>query len=198
MPSVTTILGIDESGRGPLAGPVVAAGVVLDHRHPIGGLNDSKKLSEPKREALYELIMRHARLVTIAHIDHFVIDTINILQATLRAMRDVIVKALAMLPIDLVMIDGNQTVPGVHVPQQAIVQGDNQIECIMAASIVAKVHRDRLMKDYHKQFPGYDFIKNKGYGTKAHLVALEKLGPSVIHRRSFAPIKEQWPADRNP
>lgn len=186
---MASILGIDEAGRGPLAGPVVAAGVVLDAKNPISGLNDSKKLTEKARESLYKEIVARARFVSIKVIDSLIIDQINILQATLRAMQGVIGDAQKALPLDLILVDGNQLVVGVDVEQKAIIKGDSKIEAIMAASIIAKVHRDRLMNDYHKVFPGYGFISHKGYGTQEHLKALNLLGPCPIHRMSFAPLK---------
>lgn len=183
------ILGIDEAGRGPLAGPVVAAGVVLDSNKPIGLLNDSKKLSEKARESLFLEIMARALFVGVKVIDAAIIDQINILQATLLAMKEVILEAQKVLSLDLVMIDGNQRVLGVDVVQKTIINGDALEEPIMAASIIAKVTRDRLMKDYHVQYPGYGFLSHKGYGTKAHMQAITELGPSPIHRLSFAPLK---------
>jgi ribonuclease HII len=185
---MANVLGIDEAGRGPLAGPVVAAGVVLDENNPIGSLNDSKKLSKKARESLYEEIMARSKFVAVKVIDSQIIDKINILQATLLAMKGVIDEAKKTLPIESILIDGNQLVPGVE-GQKAIVNGDSLIEAIMAASIVAKVHRDSLMKDYHHQYPQYGFLHHQGYGTRAHMEALSLMGPCPIHRRSFSPLK---------
>ena len=185
-----TVIGIDEAGRGPLAGPVVAAGVVLDPDHPISGLNDSKVLKESVREGLYQEIMAHALFVSVQEVDAETIDRINILQATLLAMKKVIIECAARLPLDVALIDGNQTVPGLpSVRQIAWIKGDSEVQCIMAASIIAKVHRDRIMKSYDQAFPGYGFLAHKGYGTKVHIEAIKTLGPCKIHRRSFAPIK---------
>jgi ribonuclease HII len=189
------ILGVDEAGRGPLAGPVVAAGVVLDINRPISGLNDSKKLSEKARVELYQKIYESALSVHVKEISPRIIDQINILQATLRAMGEVITSCLAVCPVEVVLIDGNQIVP--HMPtvkQEAIIKGDSKVAAIMAASIIAKVHRDRLMAAFDQEFPGYGFLQHKGYGTKLHMAAIERLGPSVIHRMSFAPLKDNiWP-----
>lgn len=186
---MANVLGIDEAGRGPLAGPVVACGVVLDANNPIEKLNDSKKLSEKVRETLYQQILEHARFVSIKVIGPDVIDRMNILKATLFAMQKVVNDAQKSLPIDLVLVDGDQRIAGVDIEQEAIIKGDGKIQAIMAASIVAKVHRDRLMVDYHGQFPGYGFSSHKGYGTKDHLKAISLLGPCPIHRMSFAPFR---------
>lgn len=189
--SPSFILGIDEAGRGPLAGPVVAAGVVLDPNKPIVGLNDSKKLSEKARESLYQSIRQSALVVAVKEISPATIDQINILQATLKAMGEVIAACLGQMNFDRVMIDGTHTVPGYpDIHQEAIIKGDSLVPNIMAASIVAKVYRDNLMAAYEDKYPGYGFLSHKGYGTKAHLMAIEKLGPSPIHRMSFAPLKD--------
>lgn len=184
------VLGIDEAGRGPLAGPVVAAGVVLNALNPVQGLKDSKKLSEKARGDLYEKIMARALFVRAHEVDSETIDRINILQATLRAMRAVIISCVEKHAVDVALIDGNQTVPDApRVKQIAMVKGDNRFECIMAASIIAKVHRDRLMHLYDQDYPGYGFRKHKGYGTEAHIEAIDRLGPCSIHRMSFAPLR---------
>lgn len=185
------VIGIDEAGRGPLAGPVVAAGVVLNPTHHISGLKDSKELKESVREDLYQEIMAHALFVSVKEADAKTIDRINILNATLLAMKQVISECTERLPLDVALIDGNATVPGLTVRQIAWVKGDSEVPCIMAASIIAKVHRDRLMKSYDNAFPGYGFLRHKGYGTKDHLDAIKTLGPCEIHRRSFAPFKDQ-------
>lgn len=186
-----SVLGIDEAGRGPLAGPVVAAGVMLDPLKPIVGLNDSKKLTEKAREILYHEIMERALFVSIESMDAETIDRINILKATLLAIKKIILSYPQDRKVDAILIDGNQTVPGIVGRRQfAIVSGDSRIQCIMAASIIAKVHRDRLMTSYHDEFPGYGFMQHKGYGTASHLDALKKLGPCKIHRMSFAPLKD--------
>lgn len=187
----TWLVGIDEAGRGPLAGPVVAAGVMLDPEKPIDGLRDSKKLTEKARESLYEDIMADALFVSVKVIDVDVIDRINIFQATLLAMKEIIISIKPELTVDAVLIDGKHTVSGMNqVRQIAIVSGDNRIKCIMAASIIAKVERDRLMKKYDEEFPGYGFLHHKGYGTEAHLSAIAALGPCAIHRMSFSPFRE--------
>ena len=176
------ICGIDEVGRGPLAGPVVAGAVILPKDETILYLNDSKKLSEKKREALYEEIMEKAVATGLGMVGPGRIDEINILQATYEAMRQAIGN-LKFRP-DLLLNDA-VTIPEVDIPQVPIIKGDAKSISIAAASIIAKVTRDRLMVEYDKLMPGYDFASNKGYGTKAHMEALKKLGPTLIHRRSF-------------
>lgn len=176
------ICGIDEVGRGPLAGPVVAGAVILPKENPILYLNDSKKLSEKKREALYDEIMEHAVAVGIGMVSTARIDEINILQATYEAMRIAILN-LKVTP-DLLLNDA-VTIPEIDIPQVPIIKGDAKSISIAAASIIAKVTRDRLMKEYDKVIPGYDFASNKGYGTKAHIAGLKELGPSPIHRMTF-------------
>ncbi len=176
------ICGIDEVGRGPLAGPVVAGAVILPKDETILYLNDSKKLSEKKREALYDEIMEKAVATGIGMVGPGRIDEINILQATYEAMRQAI-KNLKVRP-DLLLNDA-VTIPEVDIPQVPIIKGDAKSVSIAAASIIAKVTRDRLMVEYDKIMPGYDFAKNKGYGTKVHMEALRELGPTPIHRRSF-------------
>lgn len=176
------IAGIDEVGRGPLAGPVVACAVILPADHSIMYLNDSKKLSAKKREELYEIILREAVSYGIGMEDWTTIDEMNILQATYSAMR----KAIAKLapPAEFLLNDA-VTIPRVTIPQCPIVHGDALSASIAAASIVAKVTRDRMMVEYDAIYPGYGFAKNKGYGTAEHIAALKKLGPCLIHRRSF-------------
>ena len=178
----TYICGIDEEGRGPLAGPVVAGAVILPKDEPILYLNDSKKLSEKKREQLYDEIMEKAVAVGIGMVSPARIDEINILQATYEAMREAISK-LVVKP-DLLLNDA-VTIPEVEIRQIPIIKGDAKSVSIAAASIVAKVTRDRLMAEYDGVIPGYDFAKNKGYGTKAHIEALKSQGASPIHRRTF-------------
>ena len=181
------IAGIDEVGRGPLVGPVVAAAVILDPGHPIDGLKDSKKLSEKKREALFIEITNKALAYGIAECSAEEIDQINILQASLLAMKRAY-EQLTM-PAELILIDGNRCPNIDGVPMQAIIKGDSKIEEIMAASILAKVFRDRIVADYDQDYPGYNFAKHKGYGTKEHLAAIEELGLTPMHRRSFGPCK---------
>lgn len=180
--SCSYICGIDEVGRGPLAGPVVAGAVILPKDHTILYLNDSKKLSEKKRELLYDEIMEHAVATGIGMVGPARIDEINILQATYEAMR-MAIENLQVKPD--VLLNDAVTIPEVEIPQVPIIKGDAKSISIAAASIIAKVTRDRLMKEYDQIIPGYDFAGNKGYGTKAHLEGLRRLGPSPIHRRTF-------------
>ncbi len=177
------VCGIDEAGRGPWAGPVVAAAVVLDPRCIPDGLNDSKKLSEARREALFDPIMAAARVgIGIAAVDR--IDRDNILQATLWAMAE----ALAQIDgVALALVDGNRA-PALPCPVQTIVEGDAKSLSIAAASIIAKVTRDRIMVDLDAAYPGYGFARHKGYGTALHQEALRRLGPTPLHRKSFAPV----------
>ncbi len=176
------VCGVDEAGRGPLAGPVCAAAVILPANLNIPGLNDSKKLSDKRRRELFPIIQEHALAYAVAFCDEKVIDEINILQATFRAMSSAI-DALSLRP-DFVLIDGNK-VPELDVPAQAIVHGDSRSASIAAASILAKVSRDDLMLEHAQMYPGYGFEIHKGYGTKAHYSALQKMGPCPIHRMSF-------------
>lgn len=180
--SCSYICGIDEVGRGPLAGPVMAGAVILPKDHTILYLNDSKKLSEKKRELLYDEIMEHAVATGIGMVGPARIDEINILQATYEAMR-MAIENLKIKPD--VLLNDAVTIPEVEIPQVPIIKGDAKSISIAAASIIAKVTRDRLMKEYDQVIPGYDFAGNKGYGTKAHLEGLRRLGPSPIHRRTF-------------
>lgn len=180
------ICGIDEVGRGPLAGPVVACAVVLPKDETILYLNDSKKLSAKKRELLYDEIMKKAVAVGIGSVGPARIDEINILQATYEAMRMAIedlTGKLGQAP-DLLLNDA-VTIPEVDIPQIPIIKGDAKSISIAAASIVAKVTRDHLMMEYDQVLPGYEFAKNKGYGTKAHIAGLKELGPTPIHRKTF-------------
>ena len=182
----THICGIDEVGRGPLAGPVVACAVVLPKDVTILYLNDSKKLSEKKRESLYDEIMEKAVAVGIGAVGPARIDEINILQATYEAMRMAIEDLTGKLgkKPDLLLNDA-VTIPEVDIPQVPIIKGDAKSISIAAASIVAKVTRDHLMIEYDQVLPGYDFAKNKGYGTKAHIAGLKELGATPIHRKTF-------------
>ena len=178
----TAVCGIDEAGRGPLAGPVCAAAVLLPEGLVIDGLNDSKKLSEKKRELLFPVIEENALAFGIGFADEKEIDEINILQATFLAMR----RAFNAMQrrCDYVLVDGNR-MPPMPVPGETVVKGDAKSPSIAAASILAKVSRDRVMLEYAKQYPEYQFEKHKGYGTKAHVEALHAFGPSPIHRRTF-------------
>ncbi len=177
------IAGIDEAGRGPLAGPVVAAAVILPPGYGHPEINDSKQLTARRREFLYEVIKTDALAVGLGVIEAPVIDRINILQATLVAMRDAVTD-LSLSP-DYLLIDGKNRID-VQVPQKAIVKGDAKSISIAAASIIAKVSRDRIMEIYHRQFPQYNFLKNKGYGTVEHREAIHRYGRCKIHRLFFA------------
>lgn len=179
------ICGVDEAGRGPLAGPVSAAAVILDPNHPIAGLADSKKLSEKKRDALAPLIRQHALAWAVAYASVAEIDQLNILQATLLAMRRAVL-ALSIQP-QQVLVDG-LFCPDTGIPSQAIIQGDSKVAAISAASILAKTARDALMLDLHTQYPQYGFAQHKGYPTAVHLAALRLHGVSDIHRCSFKPV----------
>ncbi len=183
--TVGLVAGVDEAGRGPLAGPVVAAAVILDDLQPIAGLNDSKKLTEKRREKLYDEILAKALCCSIAEASVQEVDSLNILQATLLAMRRA-VDGLRLKPVK-VLVDGNR-LPVLEVRAEAIVQGDALIPAISAASILAKVHRDRLCVRLHEQYPQYGFDRHKGYGTAEHLQALADHGPTPCHRISFAPV----------
>lgn len=176
------ICGIDEVGRGPLAGPVVAGAVILPNDSSILYVNDSKKLSETKREALYDVIMKEAVSVGLGFVDNTRIDEINILQATYEAMRQAIGK---LDPQPKILLNDAVTIPGVTIKQVPIIKGDAKSLSIAAASIVAKVTRDRLMVEYDKVYPEYDFAGNKGYGSARHIEAIKKYGATPIHRRSF-------------
>lgn len=176
------VCGIDEVGRGPLAGPVVAAAVILPKDSKILYLNDSKKLSEKKREELYDVIMEQAVAVSIGMVSPARIDEINILQATYEAMREAISK-LSVMPS--VLLNDAVTIPDVTIPQVPIIKGDAKSVSIAAASIIAKVTRDRLMVEYDKMMPSYGFARNKGYGTAEHIEVLKKVGPTPIHRKTF-------------
>ena len=186
------VCGVDEAGRGPLAGPVVAAAVVLDRRRPIEGLRDSKLLTELQRVRLAAEIRRNAKAFAVAFASHEEIDGINILQASLLAMERAVLR-LRLVP-ELVRVDGRQ-IPAFHeharlYRAEPIIDGDNLVPEISAASILAKVCRDRLMRRLHRRYPQYGFDQNKGYGTAEHLRALATFGPCAIHRATFAPVRE--------
>ena len=183
---MSIIAGVDEAGRGPLAGPVTAGAVVLDPRHPIVGLTDSKKLSPAARATLAAQIEAYAAGWAVVHVSPAEIDAVNILNASMLAMERA-VAALPQMP-DLLLVDGNRC-PQVPCEARAIVKGDLLEPCISAASIVAKVHRDRLMLELDAQFPEYGFSQHKGYPTRAHLEALAAHGPSAVHRVTFAPVR---------
>ena len=181
------ICGVDEAGRGPLAGPVFAAAVILDPSRPIDGLRDSKKLTEARRDLLAPLIKQHALAWAIAEASEAEIDKINILQASMLAMRRAI-EALKVAPT-LALIDGNRC-PVVKVQTIAVVGGDDKVEAISAASILAKTARDAALVELHVKYPQYCFDQHKGYGTALHLERLREHGASPVHRRSFAPVRE--------
>jgi ribonuclease HII len=181
------IAGVDEAGRGPLAGPVVAAAVIFPAKIDIAGLDDSKKLSPKKREELFPQIQAEAVAYGVAIVDREVIDEINILQASRLAMKQA-VEQLQPIP-DLLLIDGNQKIDS-SLDQWAIVKGDSKSMSIAAASVLAKVTRDRLMEDYHKLYPQYEFHRHKGYGTKLHRALIEEHGPCPIHRSTFKGVSE--------
>ena len=181
------VAGVDEAGRGPLAGPVVAAAVILDDLQPIKGLADSKELTPRRREKLFDEIRAKALCCCIAEASAAEIDEINILQATMLAMKRA-VEGLRLLPQN-VLVDGNR-LPVLKVPAEAIVKGDAKVPAISAASIVAKVQRDRLCAELHAQWPDYGFDVHKGYPTPVHLEALRRLGACPAHRRSYAPVRD--------
>lgn len=177
------IAGVDEAGRGPLAGPVFAAAVMLPEDAKINGLDDSKKLSPSKREQVFNSIMKKATCVGVGICGESDIDRINILQATFRAMA-IAVSKLSSMP-DMILVDGNKKVPQLRSPQKPVVRGDSKCACIAAASVVAKVLRDRYMMQLHMLYPQYGFDRNKGYGTEEHLNVIRKTGLSPAHRKSF-------------
>jgi ribonuclease HII len=176
------IAGVDEAGRGPLAGPVVAAAVIFQPNYKNPEINDSKKLSARQREKLYEIITKEAIAVGVGVADAEIVDKVNILQATFLAMREA-VHGLSTPP-DFLLIDGLHGI-ALQIPQKPLVKGDALSISIAAASIIAKVTRDRIMEIYHRQFPQYNFLQNKGYGTKEHCRAIEEFGVCKIHRKSF-------------
>lgn len=181
------VAGVDEAGRGPLAGPVVVAAVILDPARPIDGIADSKQLSPKRREALYALIIENALAHAIIRVEATEIDRVNILNATLDGMTRAL-QELAMVP-KLALIDGNRLPKVLPCPARAIVRGDATEPSIGAASILAKVSRDRILVEYESRWPGYGFAQHKGYPSPAHLEALSRLGPCPEHRRSFAPVR---------
>ncbi|MEJ8568983.1 ribonuclease HII [Elongatibacter sediminis] len=178
--------GVDEAGRGPLAGPVVVAAVILDPEDSIHGLDDSKRLSEAARVGLYEEITARSLAWSVIEISHDEIDRLNILNATMFGMQQAVA---ALTPAaDVALIDGNRA-PDLACPARTIIQGDRLEPAISAASIIAKVTRDRRMRELHRTYPDYGFDRHKGYGTRQHLESLERFGPCPIHRRSFAPVR---------
>ena len=183
---VDLVAGVDEVGRGPLCGPVIAAAVILDPARPIAGLNDSKKLTARQREALFDIICHQALAWSLGRAEVAEIDELNILHATMLAMQRAVV-GLSVQP-DLAYIDGNRC-PTLRCRAEAVVKGDSRVPEIAAASIIAKVTRDREMVVMDQQWPGYGIAGHKGYHTAAHMAALKKLGPAPIHRRSFKPVR---------
>jgi len=190
----TVVCGVDEAGRGPLAGPVFAAAVILGDPSPVAGLADSKKLTAKRRDALAEAIRQQAVCWAVASASVEEIDTINILQASLLAMKRA-VAALQRRP-ESILVEGLH-VPAVVMPPRAIVQGDVLVPAISAASILAKTARDAHMLELHAAYPGYGFDRHKGYGTALHMEALRRLGPTPAHRRSFAPVRELKNINKN-
>jgi ribonuclease HII len=185
----SSIAGVDEAGRGPLAGPVVAAACIIPEGVYLEGIDDSKKLSSGQREKLHKKILENEDIVhAVELVDALIIDQVNILQATLRAMAGAVLKLKKRS--DYVLVDGNQ-VPPLDVPAEAIVDGDCLSQSIMAAAILAKCTRDSLMVEYHEKWPEYGFRQHKGYGTEKHLEALKKHGPCPIHRKTFHPVAEK-------
>lgn len=188
------ILGaLDEAGRGPLAGPVVAACVILTPNFKINDqrlelINDSKKVTPKRRAELYELITQEFDGVGVGICDHETIDRINILEATFLAMKKAL-GAIKQRP-DFIVVDGKFPIPNISVRQQAVVRGDSTVFSIAAASIIAKVARDRIMDEIHQKYPNYGFDEHRGYGTKKHMAAIKQFGPCEIHRKTFAPIKD--------
>lgn len=187
------VAGVDEAGRGPLAGPVVCAAVILAPRRRLRGLDDSKALRESERERLFPLIQRAALCWQVVFVEREEIDALNILWATMEGMR----RAVAALApaATRILVDGDRVPPGLPCPARAVIGGDGIEPAIMAASILAKVSRDRHMHALHARHPGYGFDRHKGYATAEHLAALARLGPCVEHRRSFAPVRERLQAE---
>jgi ribonuclease HII len=183
-----TVAGVDEAGRGPLAGPVVAAAVILEPDRRWDGLNDSKLMSAETRDALYARVLIEARAFAWAVVGPRAIDRLNIRRASLEAMR----RAVARLRVtpSLILVDGDTMVPGIALPQQAVVDGDARLLSIAAASVLAKVVRDRIMERLDPVWPGYGFAQHKGYATAEHLDAIERLGPCALHRYSFRPVAQ--------
>jgi ribonuclease HII len=186
------VAGVDEAGRGPLAGPVIAAAVILDPQHPLSGLRDSKKLTEARRAALFDEITETALAWAVGRAEVEEIDRINILQATLLAMRRAVEQLVP--PADSVLVDGIQC-PQLACPVQAVIKGDDKVASISAASVVAKVSRDREMLQLDSLYPGYGLARHKGYPSRMHLEALQKLGVTPIHRRSYAPVRRLLESD---
>lgn len=188
------VCGVDEAGRGPLAGPVVAAAVLLDPYEKIIGLDDSKKLSEKRREELFTEIKDKAVAVGLGIVENDIIDRINIQQASFLAMENALHK-LDFIP-DFLLVDGNRAIPNLDIPQKTVVDGDGRVNSIAAASIIAKVTRDHIIEDYADDYPEYGLAQNKGYGTKEHIEALENYGPTPIHRYSYSVVNKNSRKER--
>ena len=182
------VAGVDEAGRGPLAGPVVAAAVIIPKGVVIPGVDDSKKLSPRRREELFDDIAAAGAICAVGIIDNVTIDQVNILRASLLAMRKAVM-SLGTKP-EMILVDGNHTIPNLEIPQFAIVGGDSICACISAASIIAKVTRDRIMDKYQELYPEFSFSEHRGYPTAKHLDELRMFGPTEIHRRTFRPVEE--------
>lgn len=191
----STVIGVDEAGRGPLAGPVVAAACHIPPEVTITGINDSKTISEPQREALFELLTTHPGVTYAVHVNSAQrIDEINVLQATLESMTksvNLLAKQLHQNDKIFVLVDGNTLPPMLKLPAEAVVKGDAKVLSIAAASIIAKVTRDRIMRKYDIEYPQYGLAQHKGYPTRAHVAAISKHGPSEIHRMTFAPLRHK-------
>ncbi|RMX69252.1 hypothetical protein DD238_003912 [Peronospora effusa] len=189
----TTVIGVDEAGRGPLAGPVVAVACHVPTNVTIEGIDDSKKILEPQREKLFDLLTNHPSVTYAVHVNSAQrIDEINILQATLESMTksvNEVAERLQQMDKTFVLVDGNKLPTTLELPAEAVVKGDSKVFSIAAASIIAKVTRDRLMREYDKQYPQYGLAQHKGYPTKAHVAAIAKHGACAIHRLTFAPLK---------
>ncbi|ETI36381.1 hypothetical protein F441_17360 [Phytophthora nicotianae CJ01A1] len=189
----TTVIGVDEAGRGPLAGPVVAAACHVPLDVTIPGVDDSKKILEPQREALFELLTTHPSITYAVHVNSAQrIDEINILQASLESMTksvNEVAERLQQKDKTFVLVDGNKLPPTLELPAEAVIKGDSKVYSIAAASIIAKVTRDRLMREYDEKFPQYGLAQHKGYPTRGHVAAIAKHGPCEIHRMTFAPLK---------
>jgi ribonuclease HII len=182
------LAGVDEAGRGPWAGPVVAAAVILSPGRVFKGLNDSKQVDPQNRERLFDLIRQESLFFSVSVVDAALVDELNILRATFMAMRQAL-HQLSAAP-DLALVDGNHRIPDLPFAQEAVVKGDGKSASVAAASILAKVTRDRLMQEAHQKYPHYDFQNNKGYGTPLHREALQRHGPCALHRRTYAPVRE--------
>ena len=187
------VAGVDEAGRGPLAGPVVAAAVILPENHTIQGIADSKKLSAHRREILFSEIYRQAEAVGVGIVDQREIERINILQASLKAMQSAV--AALNSQVDYILVDGIHSIP-TQIPQSTIKKGDTISPSIAAASIIAKVTRDKIMVEYHSIYPQYNFVRNKGYGTEEHMQAIKRFGCCEIHRKTFRGVKEYLTVNR--